>query len=85
MAKKSSLNRGPFTAKDIEQALRLAGWEGKAGAKHFAYRHPDKPDKIMVSRKWTGVRAGDPIFNGICEKLGVTKEEFLRLLAGEKL
>jgi hypothetical protein len=47
------------------------------------YRHLERNDKIPVSRKWTGVRASDPIFNGLCDKMGVTKEQLLLLLSGD--
>ncbi len=84
MARKNPPKRGPFTAKEIEKALRLDGWEVQPGGNHPVYRHPTKRGKIPIKKAWSGIKAGDPIFNGMCRTMGVTTEQLLELLAGRK-
>lgn len=82
---KSDLRRGPFATKDVKRALKLDGWRPDSGGGHQeVYEHPTKRGKIPVSEKWTALRAGDPIFNGLTRTMHVTKDELLWLLNGEK-
>lgn len=76
------LNRGPFTAGDIDKHLRRAGYERIPGGKHWNYRHASRPGKVSVSSKWTGVRVGDPIFNSLARQSGYGKAGLHRLLNG---
>jgi predicted RNA binding protein YcfA (HicA-like mRNA interferase family) len=80
--KASNLNRGPFTAADIDRALRADGWTAKAGGKHQVYRHPEKSGKIPASSKWRHVKAGDWLFRSLARGAGLTKKQLLRLLNG---
>jgi hypothetical protein len=82
---KSDLSRGPFTASDVKRALKLDAWTKDSGGGHQeVYEHPTKRGKIPVSEKWTAVRASDPIFNGLCRTMGVSKDELLWLLNGQE-
>jgi predicted RNA binding protein YcfA (HicA-like mRNA interferase family) len=79
------LNRGPFTAGDVERALAADGWAeaAKKGAKHSKQLvHPEKPGKIPIKQGWTGLRAWDPILGGIARTSGLGKDRLLRLLNG---
>jgi len=83
---KSELKRGPFTTRDVERALKLDGWVARgSGGKHpRMYEHPTKSGKNPVSDKWNSIHAGDRVFKSLCQTMGVTKDELLELLNGQK-
>jgi hypothetical protein len=76
------LHRGPFTARDFEEAVRLDGWEPEKHGRHPCWRHPTRRGKIQIDRKWTGVKPGHDPFRGVMRQGGYTKDELLRLLNG---
>lgn len=83
MAKHKNLSRGPFTTKDVKNALKLDGWYPSPGGRHQSvWRHPTKPGKFPVSEDWTSLRAWDPILNGMSRTCGIDKKRLLRLLNG---
>ena len=84
MGKGPKLKRGPFTAKDVKQALKLDGWicSTKGKGHQTAWKHPVKPGKFPVSEHWTGLRAWDPILGGMSRTCGIDKKRLLRLLNG---
>lgn len=72
--------RGPFTAKNFEDALDRAGCERREGGNHPVFDHPSNGRKVTISPKWTSVKAGDPIFRSFQDFLGCSKNELLDLL-----
>ena len=80
--KDKTLSKGPFTARDVEKALKLDGWTSSPGGNHVVWEHPTKPGKIPIKKSWTGLRAWCPILKGFTRTMGLTKNELLRLLNG---
>lgn len=72
--------RGPFTAKNFEDAMLRAGCRRIEGGNHPAYEHPTNGRKVPISPKWSSVKAGDPIFNSFVDFLECSKDELLDLL-----
>jgi len=76
-------DRGPFTAADLERAIRLDGWEAEqqqTGGSHTNWCHPTRPGKIQIHHKWTGVKPGSDPFKGIMRQGDYSKQELLKLL-----
>lgn len=82
MGKKKSgrLNRGPFTAVQIERLLKKEGCVCVTGGSHPLYERPRTGARWGVSRKWTSIKCGDPIFNGLKDFLGCGKKELCQKL-----
>jgi hypothetical protein len=76
------LSRGPFTAAEFHAALKLGGWSRRAGGHHTMYVHTERPGKVQVDEKWTGVKTSHDPFKGVLAQSGYTKTELLRLLNG---
>lgn len=74
------LKRGPFTFKDLDCAIKLDGWYEAGHGRHPNYRHPVKPGKVQLDRKWTGIRASDELFRSVAWQAGVSSKALLRLL-----
>lgn len=75
--------RGPFTAKDVERALKADGWGEQSGGNHPVWKHPTKPGKFAVSKKWSALRISDPILKGMMRTCGIDKARLVRLLNGD--
>jgi predicted RNA binding protein YcfA (HicA-like mRNA interferase family) len=78
------MKRGPFTSKDVVQALKADGWTPRPGGNHQVWEHPTKPGKYTVSAKWTGLKISDPILKGMSRTCTIPKDQLLRLLNGKK-
>jgi hypothetical protein len=76
------LNRGPFSFKDLDRAIRRAGWEEARHGRHPNYKHRTKHGKVQLDKKWTGIRANDTMFRSIARQAGLTSKELLHLLNG---
>jgi predicted RNA binding protein YcfA (HicA-like mRNA interferase family) len=76
------LNRGPWTSREIIDALRSIGYEQHAGGKHLQLKHPDRPGKVSISPGWSGVAASSMVFNSIARQSGLGKEGLLRVMNG---
>jgi hypothetical protein len=84
--KSGRLNRGPFTCKDFQAALKLGGWLPEKGTKHLNYSHPNRAGRrVQIDHKWTAVKVGHFTFTTVAEQAGYTKEELLLLLNGVAL
>lgn len=82
MAKRGGqLNKGPFSAKEIERALvRLDGWYRVKGKRHIALKHPTKRSKVNMSASWDHVTYGSDMFTSVAKQAGLTKKRLLQLL-----
>lgn len=75
------LNKGPFTAKQLERALvKGDGWYRVKGAKHVALNHSTKTSKVNFSSDWTGLKYGRPMFKSVAAQARLTQQELLQLL-----
>lgn len=78
----SNLGRGPWTGSDIVRELRRVGYHPAKHGDHLNYVHPDRPGKVQVSGKWTGVKCSSVVYRGLMRQSGYTKKELLRVLNG---
>jgi len=76
------LRRGPFDFNDLHQAIKKDGWEEARHGNHPNYKHPKKPGKVQLDKKWTSIRANDLMFRSVARQAGLTTKELLRLLNG---
>lgn len=74
------LSTGPWTFFDIERAIKSVGWYEVKHGDHPNYRHPEKPGKVQLDKKWTGVKKGHLVFRGVASQAGLTQKELQRLL-----
>lgn len=82
--KDKTLRRGPFTAKDVETALKLDGWTSAPGGNHNVWSHPTKRGKIPVKGAWSSLKAWCPILGGMARTMQLEKPALLALLNGRK-
>lgn len=79
--KRKQLNKGPFTAKQIERALtRGDGWFRVPGSNHIALKHPSKPGKVSLSENWDSVKRGQLVFKSIARQAGMSQDELVQLI-----
>jgi predicted RNA binding protein YcfA (HicA-like mRNA interferase family) len=76
------LNRGPWTGKQIADALFSQGYYEQPGGSHPQLKHPTRRGKVTIDYKWTGIKAGSQMFNSVARQAGYTKQQFLRLMNG---
>lgn len=75
------LHKGPFTAADIERAIRLDGWTRiKGKTRHPAFEHPTKASKVNFSTNWDGIKYGREMFRSVASQAELSPKELLRLL-----
>lgn len=80
LKKGPQLHRGPFAFKDLHRAIKKDGWEEAKHGNHPNYKHPTKPGKVQLDKKWTGIRANDTMFRSVARQAGLSAKELLRLL-----
>lgn len=70
----------PLKADDFKRVLRALGYVAVDGTKHLAFEHPDRPGKVNVDEKWTGVKSGSWVFRSVVhEQMGLTTAEFFEV------
>jgi predicted RNA binding protein YcfA (HicA-like mRNA interferase family) len=74
------LSSGPWTFADFEKALKADGWYPVGVGEHPNYRHPTRPGKVQLDKKWTGVKKGHLPFRGVAIQGGYSKKELQVLL-----
>jgi hypothetical protein len=79
-----SLWRGPFAYKHFKQVLKDMGYRPHPGSNHECWKHPARPGKIPMSKKWSSVKKGDQIFNSIATGIGISPRELLERLQNVK-
>jgi hypothetical protein len=67
----------PLTFDDLDRVIRADGWLPVGGTKHENYKHPTKPGKVSLDRKWKNVRVGDWVFrSAVIDQARMTKRQF---------
>ncbi len=74
------LSHGPFTFADLEAAIRRDDWQEANHGDHPNYKHPTKPGKVQLDKKWTGVKKGSVVFKSVARQAGLTQKQLLELL-----
>jgi hypothetical protein len=76
--------KGPFTGRDIENALIAERWvlvEGPPNKWH-TYRHPDKPARVTFNLEWNAIYEGDVVFQTLRRHMEITSRQLIALLTG---
>lgn len=74
------MSRGPWDASHIRKALFADGWVAYEPGPHSTLKHPDRPGKITVDQKWTGVKKGHDAWRHMVAVGGYTDKQLLELL-----
>ena len=76
------LSKGPWTYDDIRKVLESQGYTSEKGAAHPQWRHPTRPGKVSLDKKWTSVKTGQMVFDSLARQTGYGKKGLQRLLNG---
>lgn len=80
--KGQELSRGPFNHRELERELRRVGYEATKPGDHLNFKHPDRPGKVQLDAKWTGVKVGGWVWRSLCRQTGYSKKELQMIVNG---
>lgn len=63
---------------DFARVLQFDGWY-RVGGTHEDYKHPTKPEKVSLDKKWKDVATDNSVFHSVLRQAGWTKKQFVEL------
>jgi predicted RNA binding protein YcfA (HicA-like mRNA interferase family) len=64
---------------DFARVIRADGWTRDEAAQHENYKHPKKPGKVSLDKKWKDVSTDNMVFHSVLRQAGLTKKQFADL------
>jgi hypothetical protein len=74
------MSSGPWTFEDFRRVFEAEGYQRVEGSSHPQWRHPQRPGKVCLDEKWTGVKYGHEVFASLGRQSGYGKKVLRRLM-----